>query len=81
MCKDMFIITHVNGVYDLQFDKQKTHKFILMNKKKIVKLFYMGILSIALKERSKNGLCRIAIAFDKMVMIFFDGICNFCFIC
>jgi hypothetical protein len=31
----------------------------------------MGILSIALKERSKNGLCRIAIAFDRMVMIFF----------
>jgi hypothetical protein len=31
MCKDMFIITHVNGVYDLQFNKQKTHTFILMN--------------------------------------------------
>jgi hypothetical protein len=41
----------------------------------------MGILSIALKERSKNGLCRIAIAFDRMVMIFFYGICKFCFIC
>ena len=52
-----------------------------MNKKKKIKLFYMGILSIALKERSKNGLCRIAIAFDRMVMIFFYGICNFCFIC
>jgi hypothetical protein len=32
MCKVMFIITHVNGVYDLQFDKQK-NTFILMNKK------------------------------------------------
>jgi hypothetical protein len=30
-----------------------------MNKKKIVKLFYMGILSIALKERSKNGCAEL----------------------
>jgi hypothetical protein len=38
----MFIITHVNGVYDLQFDKQKTHKFILMNKKKNSQIILHG---------------------------------------
>ena len=52
--------------------KQTKNTQIYLNEyKKIVKLFYMGILSIPLKERNKNGLCRIAIAFDRMVMIFF----------
>ena len=40
----------------------------------IVKMFYMWMFCIALKERNTNGLCRIGIrqlTFDRMVMVLY----------
>ena len=47
----MFIITLVDGVFDLQFDKRKNTKCINATEH-IVKIFNMGILCMTLKERN-----------------------------
>jgi hypothetical protein len=68
-------------MFDLQIDKNKNNKnylqWIKVVKKKqhhIVKILYMWMFCITLKERNENGLCRIGIGqvtFDRMVMILY----------
>jgi hypothetical protein len=68
-------------MFDLQIDKKKktkNKKLSSMNKscekeqQHVVKIFYMWMFCITLKERNAQRLCRIGIrqvTFDRMVMI------------
>jgi hypothetical protein len=79
-----FIITLVKGMFDLQIDKYKKQKtknclqWIKAVKKNIVKIFYMWMFCITLKERNtkrfvQNWLRQVT--FDRMVMILYKT-CN-----
>ena len=59
-----FIITLVNGMFDLQIDKKKEKhknclqwiKVVKKNQQHIVKIFYMWMFCITLKERNTKRL-------------------------
>jgi hypothetical protein len=72
----------------LQIDKRKTNcpKWIKIVKRQqhIVKIFYMWMLCITLKEKNTKRFVQnwhSPVSFDRMVMIFFHRTCNVFFIC
>ena len=85
-----FIITLAKGVSDLQIDKKKKTqiclKWIKIVKKQqhIVKIFYMGILCITLKERNAKRFVQNwhlpKSPSDRMVMIFIEFVFFFLYL-